>query len=122
MLDRKLVQEFWVGIVETLSTSNEMSNRLVFPLLDAHPELANVRFRDYEAGSQGNDPGYAIHQAVYYGNLELTERLIVLGADVNVKGPFGIAPLFRGRRGHRCPELSPRDASGPRGRPQEPIR
>jgi ankyrin repeat protein len=82
MIDRTLVQQFYDGIREASYKSQEVGNKKVFALLDAHPRLALIRFKDY----LGDDPdtlGYPLDQPILSANLELAERLIALGADVN---------------------------------------
>ena len=91
MLDRALVQKFWEGIRES-NNSQENANRILSPLLDAHPELVHVRFQDYHVTAGASEIyGYPILESVFWINLQLTERLIAMGADVNVN--VGNTPL-----------------------------
>lgn len=91
MLDRDVVQQFYDNIVKRKATEAER-DRIALSLLDAYPELAHIRFRDYEVGTPWRTDS-ALHMATAYGMLDLVRKLISLGADVNAQKETGKTPL-----------------------------
>lgn len=89
-LDRAIVQQFWEGIRD-FQKYQETEKQEVLSLLNTYPELAHVRFQDYQVmAGLTKISGNPLQAAVFWGNLDMAERLIALGTDVNV-GPVETA-------------------------------
>lgn len=90
-IDDALVEDLF-DYIDT--ESEEELTKKALALLTQYPELARVRFSDYDVPTKTNaDTNTVLHNATLYMNRKIVQQVIALGADVNAQNSWDETPL-----------------------------